>query len=118
MAQSHMRSHSYSYSALHSSFTSSTSDPLMGPPLLPLDFAPLVHSHEETHTQLARTVDDLAQWLSVVELGLSHMLDKASEDTIEEEQEQEDATAAYSYTPIDPLSVIPPTPLDALAAQD
>ncbi|KAF7792280.1 hypothetical protein EIP86_003316 [Pleurotus ostreatoroseus] len=118
MAQSHMRSHSYSYSALHSSFTSSPSDPLMGPPLLPLDFAPLVHSHEETHTQLARTVDDLAQWLSVVELGLSHMLDKASEDTIEEEQEQEDVTAAYSYTPIDPLSIIPPTPLDALAAQD
>lgn len=86
----------------------------------PLDFAPLVHSHEETHTQLARTVDDLAQWLSVLELGLSQMLDKGGATTIEEEQEQEDASAAYnlSHTPIDPLTVVPPTPLNALAAQD
>lgn len=40
-----------------------------------------------THAELARTVDNLAQWLSVVEAGLTHMLDKTSDDTIEEEQE-------------------------------
>ena len=119
MAQSHARSHSYSYSALHSSFTSSPSDPLIGPPLHPLDFAPLMHSHEETHTQLARTVDDLAQWLSVVEIGLTQMLEKASEDTIEEEQEEDPLIVAYDYTPIDPLSApIPPSHLSALAAED
>lgn len=44
-------------------------------------------SHEETHIELARTVEDLTQWLSVVEVGLSAMLDSASEDTIAEERE-------------------------------
>jgi hypothetical protein len=44
-------------------------------------------SHEGTHAELARTVEDLTQWLSVVEVGLSGMLDTASEDTIAEEQE-------------------------------
>ena len=80
-----------------------------------------MHSHEETHTQLARTVDDLAQWLSVVEIGLTQMLEKASENTIEEEQEQEESPAiAFSYTPIDPLSTtaMPPIPTSALAAED
>jgi hypothetical protein len=46
-----------------------------------------MHSHEGTHAELARTVDDLTQWLSVVEVGLSEMLDNSGEDTIEEEQE-------------------------------
>jgi len=45
-------------------------------------------SHEGTHAELARTVADLTQWLSVVEVGLSGMLDTAAdEDTIAEEQE-------------------------------
>jgi hypothetical protein len=44
-------------------------------------------SHEGTHVELARTVEDLTQWLSVVEVGLSAMLDSASENTIAEEHE-------------------------------
>jgi protein-serine/threonine kinase len=44
-------------------------------------------SHEGTHAELARTVTDLTQWLSVVEVGLSGMLDTPGEDTIAEEQE-------------------------------
>jgi len=44
-------------------------------------------SHEAAHIELARTVDDLTQWLSIVEVGLIGMLDKINEDTIEEEQE-------------------------------
>lgn len=89
----------------------------MGPPLRPLDFAPLMHSHEATHTQLARTVEDLAQWLSVVEFGLTQMLDKASEDTIEEEQEQEDSPrGAYVYP--HPGAGLSATPPSALVAED
>jgi len=44
-------------------------------------------SHEGTHAELARTVADLTKWLSVVEVGLSGMLDTAGENTIAEEQE-------------------------------
>lgn len=32
-------------------------------------------------------MEDLTQWLSVVEMGLSGMLEPVGEDTIEEEQE-------------------------------
>lgn len=64
-------------------------------------------SHEATHSELARTVEDLAQWLSVVEIGLSSILDKAAEHTIEEEQEQEDAGGLVAPIP----------PPSALAAQ-
>ena len=86
--QTHLRS--YSFGALHASFTSSAADHLMGPPIRPLDLGTIVETHETTHLELARTVEDLAQWLSVVELGLSQILDNAIENTIEEEQEQED----------------------------
>ncbi|KAI0085126.1 hypothetical protein BDY19DRAFT_457360 [Irpex rosettiformis] len=93
---SHMRS--YSYSALHAAFTSSTTNPLTGPMIRPLDFGAFIHSHEGTHSELARTVEDLAQWLSVVEIGLSSILDKAAEHTIEEEQEQEETLAGQNGT--------------------
>ncbi|CDO69195.1 hypothetical protein BN946_scf185042.g97 [Trametes cinnabarina] len=63
------------------------SDILAGPPIRPLDLAPLMHSHEATHAELARTVDELQQWMSVVEAGLTQMLDRPNQDTIEEEQE-------------------------------
>lgn len=33
-------------------------------------------SHDETHAELGRTVDELVQWLHVVEVGLSSLLDK------------------------------------------
>jgi hypothetical protein len=45
-------------------------------------------SKERTHAELARTVDDLTQWLSVVEVGLVNVLDRGNGDTIEEEQEE------------------------------
>ncbi len=38
---------------------------------------------------MATTVDDLTQWLSVVEVGLTSLLEMANEDIIEEEQESE-----------------------------
>ncbi len=40
-------------------------------------------------------MEDLAQWLSVVEIGLSSILDKAAEHTIEEEQEQDDTAERH-----------------------
>lgn len=61
---------------------------LVGPPIRPLDLAPLMHSHEATHSELARTVDELQQWMAVVEAGLTQMLERPSQDTIEEEQEE------------------------------
>lgn len=33
-------------------------------------------SHDSTHQELARTVDDLMQWLNIVETGLNAVLDK------------------------------------------
>jgi hypothetical protein len=39
-----------------------------------LDFSPLLRSREDTHAQLARTVEDLAVCLQVVERGLEAML--------------------------------------------
>ncbi|OBZ68147.1 hypothetical protein A0H81_11881 [Grifola frondosa] len=69
------------------------SDALVGPAIRPLDIGPLMFSHDATHAELARTVDELSQWLSVVEAGLTQMLDKTNQDTIEEEQEQEEMVA-------------------------
>ncbi|RPD53514.1 Pkinase-domain-containing protein [Lentinus tigrinus ALCF2SS1-6] len=69
------------------SLPSLPSDVLLGPPIRPLDLGPLMHSHEATHAELARTVDELQQWMSVVEAGLAQMLDRTSQDTIEEETE-------------------------------
>ena len=64
------------------------SNSLRGPTVRPLDFVALMSSHDETHAELARIVDDLASWLSVTEQGLTRMLENASEDRIEEEQEE------------------------------
>lgn len=45
-------------------------------------------SHEATHSELANTVDALAQWLQVVEAGLVGLLRSDPGDaTIEEESE-------------------------------
>jgi hypothetical protein len=44
-------------------------------------------SHEETHAELEHIVDDLVQWLSVAELGMTRLLERPSEDRIEEETE-------------------------------
>ncbi|KAI0705021.1 Pkinase-domain-containing protein [Cerioporus squamosus] len=69
------------------SLPSFPSDIVLGPPIRPLELGPLMHSHEATHAELARTVDELQQWMSVVEAGLAQMLDRTTQDTIEEETE-------------------------------
>lgn len=59
------------------------------------------------HAELARTVDDLAQWLGVVEAGLGQLLD-GGEDTIEEEAELEDIFARAQATQhAEPVDVQP-----------
>ncbi|KAJ7096433.1 hypothetical protein C8R44DRAFT_644022, partial [Mycena epipterygia] len=81
--------HQTSYSRSHRqslSFTSISSISSVGPQIRPLDYATLITS-ESTHTELARTIDDLSQWLSIVETGLGNMLDMSYASTIEEEQE-------------------------------
>jgi hypothetical protein len=55
----------------------------LGPMIRPLDFGALMSSHDSTHADLARTVDDLVQWLHVVETGLTTVLDKSAADTTE-----------------------------------
>ena len=64
------------------------------PPPLPqirkLDFEALLFSHEETHAELERIVDDLVQCLFTAEVGLTRLLERPSEDRIEEETEDAD----------------------------
>ena len=57
------------------------------PPIRPLDLGNLMGSRDDTHAELAHIVEDLAQWLAVVENGLSDLLAVPAVDTIEEEQE-------------------------------
>lgn len=82
-------SHSYFHNTNSSSFNSSGFSNLIGPSIRPLDFGALMTSHDGTHAELAKTVEDLTQWLSIVEVGLSTMLDFTDEDTIAEEQEDQ-----------------------------
>ena len=48
----------------------------LGPIIRPLDFDNLMSSHEFTHNELSRTVDELVQWLSIVQSGLTSILDR------------------------------------------
>jgi hypothetical protein len=57
------------------------------PQIRKLDFGSFMSSHEETHAELEHIVDDLVQWLSVAELGMTRLLERPSEDRIEEETE-------------------------------
>lgn len=55
----------------------------------------MISSHEGTHAELAKIVDDLAQWLSVAETGLTRLLENSTaQDRIEEESE-DTVTSAY-----------------------
>ncbi|TDL17282.1 Pkinase-domain-containing protein [Rickenella mellea] len=58
-----------------------SSSSLLGPTVRPLDFGSLMMTHDGTHNELSRTVDELVQWLKVVDLGLSGILDKAGDPT-------------------------------------
>lgn len=62
------------------------------PQIRKLDFSSLMSSHEETHAELEHIVDDLVQWLSIAELGMTRLLERASEDRIEEETEDSENT--------------------------
>lgn len=91
---------SHSRSMSHGGSQSFLPHDLAGPALRPLDFGALMQSHDTTHAELAHTVDELAQWLAVVEVGLTHMLDRSTQDTIEEEQEldgPEDDVSVSAY---------------------
>lgn len=64
-----------------------------GPIVRPLDYTALVRDGS-THAELARTIEELGQWLAVVETGLGNVLDSAFEDIIEEEDwEAEDSSS-------------------------
>jgi protein-serine/threonine kinase len=82
--------YTYSHSRnLSSSLNANASNLALGPPLRPFDYGQVLLSNEGTHAELARTVDDLSKWLSAVEVGLTGLLDKAYEDTIEEEDQED-----------------------------
>jgi hypothetical protein len=70
-------------------------------------------SHDATHAELSRTVEDLSQWLSAVEVGLAAILDNSLEDTIEEEQEHLDTD--YDYVDMDAESLDASDPMAALS---
>lgn len=68
-----------------------------------------MHSHDATHIELARTVDELTQWLSVVEVGLTQVLDKSTENAIEEEQEHDDndpSSLSRLIKPVPPFAAL------------
>ena len=59
-------------------------------------------SHEETHAELEHIVDDLVQWLSIAESGMTRLLEKPSEDRIEEETEEiENSADIGELKPVD-----------------
>jgi len=60
----------------------------LGPPIQPLDFVSLTESQEATNSYLARTVDDLTRWFSVIEVGFATMLEQSGGNAIAEEQEE------------------------------
>ncbi|KAL0063282.1 kinase that interacts with cdc31p [Marasmius tenuissimus] len=92
-------SHIRSYSNSHHPSTSMTSNSSLNgilssvpsglPPLRVLDFNAL-STVESTHSELARTIDDLAKCLAVVEAGLTGMLELQNTYVGPIEEEQED----------------------------
>ncbi|KIK63670.1 hypothetical protein GYMLUDRAFT_105998, partial [Collybiopsis luxurians FD-317 M1] len=80
------RAHSHNPSSSLASISSLPSSSVL-PVLRPLDFS-VLGSEESTQIELARTIDDLSKCLSVVETGLTSMLEAVYTNTIEEEQEE------------------------------
>ncbi|KAH0827791.1 kinase-like domain-containing protein [Lanmaoa asiatica] len=83
----------------HATSLSLTSVPVestFGPPIQPLDFVSLTDSQEATNSYLARTVDDLTRWFSVIEVGFANMLEQSGGDAIAEEQEETPTEQASS----------------------
>lgn len=75
-----LESHSHTASISLTPASSSSPGAIPGPMIRPLDFGALMSSSDSTHAELARTVDELVQWLHVVETGLTVVLDKSSAD--------------------------------------
>ncbi|KAJ7072419.1 Pkinase-domain-containing protein [Mycena amicta] len=72
----------------------------LGPAIRPLDYAALIPG-ENTHSELARTIDHLSQWLSILETGLANMLDTLIyASTITEEQEGSSTDQDPSVHPV------------------
>lgn len=71
--------------AFHSSSSLGFAAPLSNPTVGPLDYSALV-TNGTTYSELTKTINDLATWLSVVETGLNGVLE-GDFDTIKEEQE-------------------------------
>lgn len=71
--------------------------PLQPPVIKPLELLKSTLSPAEAQAELARTVDDLAKWLSVVETGLANLLEKSLFDghsvVIREEEDAVDGGA-------------------------
>ena len=63
-------------------------------------------SHEETHAELEHIVDDLVQWLSIAELGMTGLLERASEDRIEEETEDTENSADMKLQDVDDKELV------------
>lgn len=99
LARAHSPTFDPSHPNFHSSSFSSNVLPhsLLGPAVRPLDFGALMTSHESTHSELAKTVEDLSQWLLLVEKGLSAMLDFPDADTITEEQEEQPSVSEDTW---------------------
>jgi len=88
----------------------------IGPAVRPLDYTTLINT-ESTQAELARTIDDLSRWLSVVETGLSSILDTtyADANTIEEEQEGIPTDDEFDDIPTDESMVAEAVPMPLAA---
>jgi len=74
-----------------------------------LDYNALLQSREETHAELARTIDELAQWLQIVETGFTTLLNHVDEGIIEEGSEDGDDLTTKPI-PLNTISSTPPPP--------
>jgi hypothetical protein len=55
------------------------------PPVTPLDYISLITDNSAS-SELEKKLEDLSQWLTIVELGLTNILDTSYSDVIEEEE--------------------------------
>ena len=80
-----------------------------GPPIRPLDYSLMMSS--DLHIELTRTVDDLGQWLGLVESGLARLLQAVAsdpDDDIEREPWSEDGGGVVGIPEENEASSDPP----------
>ncbi|KAK2467758.1 hypothetical protein APHAL10511_000053 [Amanita phalloides] len=78
-------------------YFSASRDQVHGPSVVPLNYVDLI-TNNSVSSELARTLDDLSQWLSVIELGLTSALDSTFSDVIEEEDSISDSRDKTIYS--------------------